>query len=53
MMDYLDILQRINNLLFKILDDKSIVINFQVWINSQRHELDLPDKKELIDEYVQ
>lgn len=53
MMDYLDLLQKINNLIFKIMRDNSITINLQVFINGKRHELDLPDENELIDEYVQ
>lgn len=53
MMDYLDLLQKINNLIFKIMRDNSITINLQVFINERRHELDLPDENELIDEYVQ
>ena len=53
MMDYLDLLQKINNLIFKIMRDNSITINLPVFINERRHELDLPDENELIDEYVQ
>ena len=53
MMDYLDLLQKINDLIFKIMRDNSITINLQVFINERRHELDLPDENELIDEYVQ
>ena len=53
MMDYLDILQKFNDFLYKFLNDNKIVINLQVFINSQRHELDLPDENNLIDEYVQ
>lgn len=52
-MDYLDFLQKVNDLFFKIMGDKSIVINLQVFINGKRHELDLPDENNLIDEYVQ
>ena len=53
MMDYLDLLQKLSNLLFKILGDNSIVISLQVFINGKRHELDLHDKNELIEDYVQ
>ena len=53
MIDYLDLLQKINNLIFKIMRDNSITINLQVFINGRRHMLDLPDENELIDEYVQ
>ena len=52
-MDYLDLLQKISNLLFKILGDNSIVIDLQVFINGKRHELDLPGDDELIEDYVQ
>ena len=52
-MDYLDLLQKINNLIFKIMRDNSITINLQVFINGKRHELDLPDENELINDYVQ
>lgn len=52
-MDYLDLLQKVNDLFFKIIGDNSIVINLQVFINGKRHELDLPDENNLIDEYVQ
>lgn len=53
MMDYLDVLQKVNDLFFKIMEDNSITINLQVFINRRRHELDLHDEKELIDDYVQ
>ena len=53
MMDYLDVLQKVNDLFFRIIGDNSIVINLQVFINGKRHKLDLPDENELIDEYVQ
>ena len=53
MWDYLDLLQKISNLIFKMLGDNTIAIDLQVYINTQRHELDLPDENELIDEYVQ
>lgn len=53
MLDYLDLLQKINNLIFKIMRDNSITIKLQVFINGRRHMLDLPDENELIDEYVQ
>lgn len=54
MLDYLDLLQRINNLLYWLLGDHDIVIGLQVYINNERHELDLHDRNELIeDDYVQ
>ena len=53
MMDYLDFLQKVNDLFFKLIGDNSITINLQVFINGKRHELDLPDEKELIEDYVQ
>lgn len=53
MIDYLDLFQKINNLIFKILGENSISIDLQVYINGKRHELDLPDENELIEDYVQ
>ena len=53
MIDYLDLLQKINNLIFKIIGENSITINLQVFINGRRHMLDLPDENELIEDYVQ
>lgn len=53
MIDYLDLFQKINNLIFKILGENSISIYLQVYINGKRHELDLPDDNELIEDYVQ
>lgn len=54
MLDYLDLLQKFNNLLYGLLGDRDIVIGIQVYINNERHELDLHDKNELIkDDYVQ
>ena len=52
-MDYLDGLQKISNMLFKLFGEKGFVIDIQIFINGKRHELDLPDKEYLIDEYVQ
>lgn len=53
LMNYLDFLQKVNDLFFKIIGENSITINLQVFINGRRHMLDLPDENELIDEYVQ
>lgn len=53
MLNYLELLQKINNLIFKILGDNSITLDLQVYINGKRHELDLPDKNELIEDYIQ
>ena len=52
-MDYLDFLQKISNMLFNVFGEKGFVIDIQVFINGKRHELDLPDSNELIDDYVQ
>lgn len=52
-MSYLDVLQKIVNVLYKLLGDNGLVIDIQIFINSKRHELNLPDSNELIDEYVQ
>ena len=53
MIDYLDFLQKLNNALYRILGDHTIVINIQVYINKQRNELDLHDTANMIGEYVQ
>ena len=53
-MDYLDILQKINDLLFAFLGDNRITIDFQVYINEKRFINDKVDVKNLIDgEFVQ
>ena len=52
-MDYLDLLQKINDLLYRLLGDSNFVIRIQVYINRERHELDLHDENELIEDYVQ
>ena len=53
MIDYLDFLQKINNGFHKVLGDRSIVIDLQIYINAKRNELDIPDPDSLIGEYVQ
>ena len=52
-MDYLDLLQKVNDLFYRLLGDSDIVIRIQVYINKERHELDLHDENELIEDYVQ
>lgn len=53
-MNYLDILQKINDLLFAFLGDNRITIDFQVYINEKRFINDKVDVKNLIDgEFVQ
>lgn len=52
-MDYLDLLQKVNDLFYRLLGDSDIVIRIQVYINKERHELDLPGDDELIEDYVQ
>ena len=52
-MDYLDLLQKMCNFLYMFLGDSGIVINLQVYINNERHELDLHDENEMIDDFVQ
>lgn len=49
-MDYLDILQSLNNILYSIFGDRKFVINFQVHINEKRFELDKIDVNEIIAE---
>lgn len=53
MIDYLDFLQKVNDLFFKIIGENSITINLQVFINGRRHMLNIPDENELIEDYVQ
>ena len=45
---YLDLLQKINNVLYKILGTSSIVINMQIYINKKRHASDKVDKNEIL-----
>lgn len=45
---YLDLLQKINNVLYKILGASSIVINIQIYINKKRHANDEVDKNEIL-----
>ena len=57
-MDYLDILQQINNFLYTILGFNEYILEIQVFINSKRNELNIPDANEVIytdetGEYVQ
>ena len=47
-MNYLDILQDINNILYSIFGDKKFVINFQVYINQKRFKLNKTDATEII-----
>ena len=53
-MDYLDILQKINDLLYVILKDNRITIDLQVYINEKRFISNKVDATNLIDgEFVQ
>lgn len=45
---YLDILQTINNILYKTLGTSDIVIGVQIYINQKRHDKDKTDKKEIL-----
>lgn len=47
-MNYLDILQKINNTLYNIFGDKKFVIDFQVYINQKRFKLNEIDATEII-----
>lgn len=49
-MDYLDILQKINNFLYLISKDNRITIDLQVYINGKRFIKNKVDKTNLIDE---
>lgn len=58
MCNYINVLQKINNLLYSVFGDKDFVINFQVFINTKRHKNDETDISEIIAsdgnmEYVQ
>lgn len=58
MCNYINFLQKINNFLYSVFGDKDFVINFQVFINTKRHENDETDISEIIAsdgnmEYVQ
>lgn len=48
-MDYLDLLQIINNILYRIngLTDKTLEL--QVYINIRRSEMNLPDRNEIVE----
>lgn len=46
--DFLTALQKRNDKLYSENKLTSEVLDLQVWINSKRHEEDLPDKSELI-----
>lgn len=45
---YLDLLQKINNVLYKILGASSTAINMQIYINKKRHANDEVDKNEIL-----
>lgn len=45
---YLDLLQIINNILYKALGTSDIVINMQIYINQKRNEKDQVDKREIL-----
>lgn len=45
---YINILQKINNLLYKIFKDTGFVIDLQVYINKKRFEKNEPDPNSII-----
>lgn len=45
---YLNILQKINNTLYKMLGTSDIVIGLQLYINQKRHDDNKIDKKEIL-----
>ena len=48
-MNYLDLLQKINNILYGVMGDKCpMAIKIQVYINGKRFEKDLVDETEII-----
>lgn len=47
-MNYLDILQTINNILYEIFSDKDFVIDIQIYINKKRFERNEPDPNSVI-----
>jgi len=44
----LDILQKINNILYYLFGDADIVINLQVYINKKRYQTNTVDSSEVI-----
>ena len=48
-MDYLDLLQKINDILYKICGLTDKTLELQVYINTKRNEMDIPDKREIIE----
>lgn len=48
-MDYLDLLQKINDILYKICGLTDKTLELQVYINIKRNEMDIPDKREIIE----
>ena len=47
-MKRLDILQKINNILYYLFGDADIVINLQVYINKKRYQTNTVDSSEVI-----
>lgn len=52
-MNYLDLLQKINNFLYKIFGANGLVVDLQVKINTKRAEKDISDPNDLIDGFAQ
>ena len=48
-MDYLDLLQKINDILYRICGLTDKTLELQVYINTKRNEMDIPDKREIIE----
>ena len=46
-MTYLDFLQRINDLLFRVFGLNRVTLEFQIKINSKRSEKDIVDEKKV------
>ena len=46
-MDYLDFLQRINDVLFKVFGLNRVTLELQIRINTKRSEKDIVDKKQV------
>ena len=47
-MDYLDVFQLINNLLYSVFGLNEITLEFQVYINTNRSKFNITDKTEII-----
>lgn len=47
-MDFLDLLQKINNMLYNVLGLNDLTLELQVYINTQRNKRDIHDPTEVV-----